>query len=105
MQERESSEAGDARSPGQRVSYGPSQRRGSRCRRRAGWPLAPGDPVYAAGLLNPKGGLYAEYAALRSDLVAPIPRQRTTEQAGVPAGVGITALRGLDDTLGVRPGE
>jgi hypothetical protein len=29
--------------------------------------LKPGDPVYAFGLLNPKGGFYAEYAAPLED--------------------------------------
>ena len=64
-----------------------------------------GDRVYAAGFLNPKGGFYAEYAAVNAGLVAPIPAHLTTEQAGVVGGVGLTALRGLDDTLGLKPGE
>ncbi|MEW5926988.1 MAG: NADP-dependent oxidoreductase [Gemmatimonadota bacterium] len=63
-----------------------------------------GDRVYALGFLNPRGGFYAEYAAVREDLVSPVPRTLTTEQAGVFGGVGITALRGLDDVLGVKPG-
>lgn len=37
--------------------------------------------------------------------VAPDPRQLTTQQAAVLGGVGITALRDLDDTLKVQPGE
>ncbi len=64
-----------------------------------------GDRVYAAGFLNPKGGFYAEYAAVKADVVAPIPNGLTTEQAGVILGVAITALRGLDDTLHLKSGE
>lgn len=64
-----------------------------------------GDLVYAAGFLNPKGGFYAEYAVVDAGLVSPIPSQLTTEQAGVMSGVGLTALRGLDDTLALQPGE
>jgi NADPH2:quinone reductase len=64
-----------------------------------------GDRVYAAGFLNPKGGFYAKYAAVDAGLVSRVPDRLTTEQAGVMSGVAITALRGLDDVLGVRPGE
>ena len=65
----------------------------------------PGDRVYAVGFLNPKGGFYAELAAVRADLVAPLPRGLSIEQAAVMGGVGITALRGLEDTLHLRAGE
>ncbi|MCG8458547.1 MAG: alcohol dehydrogenase catalytic domain-containing protein, partial [Holophagales bacterium] len=64
-----------------------------------------GDRVYAAGFLNPKGGFYAEYAAVKADVAAHIPDGLTTEQAGVTPGVAITALRGLDDTLTLKSGE
>ena len=64
-----------------------------------------GDQVYALGFLNPKGGLYAEYAAVAADLVSRLPGKLTIEQAGVMGGVGITALRGLDDTLRLKAGE
>jgi NADPH:quinone reductase-like Zn-dependent oxidoreductase len=64
-----------------------------------------GDRVYAAGFLNPKGGFYAEYAAVDADLVSRVPDRLTTKQAGAMAGAALTALRGLDDVLGVRPGE
>lgn len=67
--------------------------------------FTPGDHVFAVGFLNPSGGFYAEYAAVSAELVAPVPDQLTMEQAAVLGGVGITALRGLDDTLKVRPGE
>lgn len=64
-----------------------------------------GDSVYAAGFLNPKGGFYAEYAAVKADLVAHVPDGLTTEQAGVMSGVALTALRGIEDTLRLKPGE
>lgn len=64
-----------------------------------------GDRVYAAGFLNPKGGFYAEYAVVDAGLVSHIPGPMPTEQAGVMSGVGLTALRGLDDTLALEPGE
>lgn len=64
-----------------------------------------GDRVYAAGFLNPKGGFYAEYVAVNAELVSGVPSQLTMEQAGVMSGVSVTALRGLDDTLDVKPSE
>jgi NADPH:quinone reductase len=64
-----------------------------------------GDEVYAAGFLNPKGGFYAEYVAADAGIVSHKPSQMTTAQAGVMSGVSVTALRGLDDILGVRPDE
>ena len=65
----------------------------------------PGDRVYAFGLVNPKGGFYAEYAAVKADDVSPIPGKMTTEQAGAMPVDAMTALRGLDDTLALKPGE
>ena len=65
----------------------------------------PGDRVYAAALANPKGGFYAEYAVVPADNVSRVPGQITTEQAGAMPVDAITALRGLDDTLGLKPGE
>lgn len=64
-----------------------------------------GDRVYASGFLNPKGGFNAEYAAVKTDVVAPIPKGMTTQAAGVMSGVALTALRGLDDTLALKRGE
>lgn len=65
----------------------------------------PGDRVYASTFLNPKGGFYAEYVVVDATFVSLVPNHLTIEQAGVMAGVGITALRGLDDILGVQAGE
>ncbi|HEY8547079.1 MAG TPA: NADP-dependent oxidoreductase, partial [Acidimicrobiales bacterium] len=67
--------------------------------------VRPGDQVFATGFLNPKGGFYAEYAAVAADMVAPVPAPLTLEQAAVFSGVALTALRGLDDTLQVQTGE
>lgn len=56
-------------------------------------------------LANPKGGFYAEYAAVKAEHAARIPDKLTTEQAGVMPADAMTALRGLDDTLGLKQGE
>jgi NADPH:quinone reductase-like Zn-dependent oxidoreductase len=64
-----------------------------------------GDRVYAFGLMNPKGGFYAQYAAVRTDLASPIPGKLTVEQAGALPYDAMTALRGLDDTLALKSGE
>ncbi|MCI0571139.1 MAG: NADP-dependent oxidoreductase [Myxococcaceae bacterium] len=72
---------------------------GSRVRR-----FRVGDAVYAYGFLNPKGGFYAEYVAVKADNVAPFPKGLTPEQAGALAVDGLTALEGVDDALKVREG-
>ncbi len=64
-----------------------------------------GDWVYAPGFLNPKGGFYAEYAAVESRYVSRIPDGFAVQEAAVISGVGITALRGLEDVLKLRPAE
>ena len=65
----------------------------------------PGDRVYAFSLMNPKGGFYAEYVALKEKDVSQIPGSLTIEQAGAMPVDAITALRGLDDTLHLKPNE
>ncbi len=64
-----------------------------------------GDRVYADRHMNPKGGFYAEYAVVNADYVYPIPGELTVEQAGAMPVDAITALLGLDDTLGLAEGE
>src|SRR5271166_5837540 len=64
-----------------------------------------GDRVYAAALTNPKGGFYAEFAAVMADNVSHVPDKLTTEQAGVALSDALTAVQGLDDMLGLKPGE
>lgn len=64
-----------------------------------------GDRVYGDHHLNPKGGFYAEYAAVDIDRVHPIPAGLSTAEAGAMAVDAITALLGLDDALALRTGE
>src|SRR6266481_7190441 len=64
-----------------------------------------GDRAYALALVNPKGGFYAEYAAVKADNASPIPKKLTVEQAGVMPSDALTALRGLDEILGLKRGE
>jgi NADPH:quinone reductase-like Zn-dependent oxidoreductase len=64
-----------------------------------------GDRVYAAELGNPKGGFYAQYAAVKADHVSRIPGQLTIEQAAVLPTDGLTALTGLEKVLGLKAGE
>jgi NADPH2:quinone reductase len=67
--------------------------------------LKPGDRVYAFTLMNPKGGCYAEYAAVKADDVSRIPGELTTREAGAMPVDAMTALGGLDDILGLKPAE
>jgi NADPH:quinone reductase-like Zn-dependent oxidoreductase len=64
-----------------------------------------GDEVYAAGYLNPKGGFYAQYAAVEADQVALVPSGLKLEEAGVLALTGVTALRGLSDHLKLKASQ
>jgi NADPH2:quinone reductase len=64
-----------------------------------------GDRVYAAELANPKGGFYAQYAAVKADNVSLIPRHLTIEQAAVLPSDGLTALIGLEKMLGLTSGD
>jgi NADPH2:quinone reductase len=67
--------------------------------------LRVGDQVYAVGFLNPKGGFYAEYAAVKADMAHPIPPSMNAEQASTYVVDAGTALRGLDDMLDLKSGE
>jgi NADPH:quinone reductase len=67
--------------------------------------FAPGDRVYAVGFLTPGVGFYAGYAAVNEEFVAHLPGTLSPEQAAGLGGIGLTAVRGLDDTLKVQPGE
>jgi NADPH2:quinone reductase len=55
-----------------------------------------GDRVYAYGFMNPKGGFYAEYAAVPEDEVSEVPATLSLDEAGTLACDGLTALAGLD---------
>jgi NADPH:quinone reductase-like Zn-dependent oxidoreductase len=61
-----------------------------------------GDRVYAFSMT---GGFYAEYAAVKQDSVAKLPRGLTAEQAGALGADGITALCGLQDVLHLARGQ
>nr|WP_300313651.1 NADP-dependent oxidoreductase [Halomonas sp.] len=65
----------------------------------------PGDRVYADRHINPKGGFYAEYVAVKEGFVSPVPANLSIEQAGAMPVDAITALLGLDDTLQLKKGE
>jgi NADPH:quinone reductase-like Zn-dependent oxidoreductase len=64
-----------------------------------------GESVYAYAFMNPKGGFYAEYAAVKARDASHIPGNMTIEQAGALPCDGITALRGLEEVLGLESGE
>ena len=63
-----------------------------------------GDRVYALELGNPKGGFYAEYAAVKAENASLIPGDLTMEQAAVLPTDAITGLQGLD-ALELQPDE
>jgi NADPH2:quinone reductase len=64
-----------------------------------------GDKVYGFGFFNPKGGFYAEYVALSANQVARLPKNLDMQQAGALAVTGVTALRGLADSLNVQASQ
>jgi NADPH2:quinone reductase len=64
-----------------------------------------GDRVYAAELGNPKGGFYAAYAVVKADNCSLIPGALKMEQAAVLASDGLTALKGLEEVLGLKRDE
>ena len=64
-----------------------------------------GDRVWGESFLNAKGGFYAEYAAVKADTLSHLPDKLTAEQAGGLGGLAVTSLRGLDDTLHLKPGQ
>jgi NADPH:quinone reductase-like Zn-dependent oxidoreductase len=67
--------------------------------------LKEGDRVYAAELGNPKGGFYAQYAVVNADNASLIPSGLSMDQAAVLPSDGLTALKGLEDVLGLQPDE
>lgn len=63
------------------------------------------DRVYAVNLEHPKGGFYAEYAAVPWDRASLIPGKLSIEQAGALPVDGVTALQGLEDILEMQKKE
>lgn len=64
-----------------------------------------GERVWGSSYMNPKGGFYAEYVALKANDVGRPPRHLDTLEAGAGCATGLTALQGIDDHLRVRRGE
>ncbi len=64
-----------------------------------------GDRVYGIAFLNPKGGFYSQYAVVKENSVSLIPGKLSMPQAAAMAVDAITALAGLDTTLGLKNGE
>lgn len=64
-----------------------------------------GDHVYGINLMNPKGGFYAEYAAINADNAAIIPKAVAIQNAGALAADGVTAIDGLDKMLQLKANE
>jgi NADPH2:quinone reductase len=62
-----------------------------------------GDRVYAMSFATSRG-FYAEYAAVKAELVSRVPGGLSTDQAGVMANDAITGLRGLE-LLELKPGS
>ncbi|MDQ2870612.1 MAG: NADP-dependent oxidoreductase [Acidobacteriota bacterium] len=67
--------------------------------------LRKGQRVYCYRFANPKGGFYAEYAAVAASKVALAPRRLDATSAGAVATVGLTALEGIVGALKVSWGE
>jgi NADPH:quinone reductase-like Zn-dependent oxidoreductase len=63
-----------------------------------------GQPVYTYSEDMQKGGFYAEYATVKADLVASLPKGLELEAAGAMPADAITALCGLE-ALDLEPGE
>ncbi len=61
-----------------------------------------GDRAYAYQM---EGGFYAEYVRLEEGRAARIPKGVDPKAAGALGADGITALRGLDDQLGLKAGQ
>ena len=64
-----------------------------------------GDPVWASEFINPKGGFYAEYVAVKAEHVGRVPKRLDLVHAGAAVATGLTALQGIDDHLRVKRGE
>jgi len=67
--------------------------------------LKVGDRVYGAALVNPKGGFYAEYIAVKAGNVSLLPSKLTMEEAGVISSDAMTARLGLEEMLNLKKGE
>lgn len=66
--------------------------------------VAVGDLVYVSANTRPKGGFYAEYAAVKAQYAAKLPDGVPVEHAGAMPTDALTALAGLD-TLSLSAGD
>ncbi|MEV4499976.1 NADP-dependent oxidoreductase [Micromonospora arborensis] len=66
--------------------------------------LVVGDLVYASATARPKGGFYAEYAAVKAEYAAKLPDGVPAEHAGAMSTDALTALAGLD-TISLSAGD
>ncbi len=64
-----------------------------------------GDRVWASDYKNPRGGFYAEYAAVNVENVGDLPRRLDFREAAAGLTTGLTALQGIDDALRVHKSE
>lgn len=64
-----------------------------------------GDLVYSYVWDNPKGGFYAEYAAVAAKAVGHLPAGMSLRDAGAAAVTALTAQQGIDDALHLKSGE
>jgi NADPH:quinone reductase len=60
------------------------------------------DRVWAYAFINPKGGFYAEYAAVDEKHVALVPSRLDLLHAGAATATGLTAIQGIAAHLKVR---
>jgi NADPH2:quinone reductase len=64
-----------------------------------------GDSVYGFSSFDGRTGFYTEYAVVNAEAASLLPRGLSLDTAGAMPVDAMTALRGLDDTLGLKPGE
>ncbi|HEU4993857.1 MAG TPA: NADP-dependent oxidoreductase [Gemmatimonadaceae bacterium] len=64
-----------------------------------------GERVYGYNFGNAKGGFYAQYVAVPVSNVMRFPAGFDAIHAGALAAIGLTALEGVDDALGLAPDE
>lgn len=69
--------------------------------------VAEGDRVFATGLHTDRftGGTFADYVAVPTDLLAPLPASVSFEDGAAVALAGVTAWLALVDRAGVTPGD
>lgn len=64
-----------------------------------------GDVVYGTAFMSPKGGFYAEFAVVKAEQAAKVPKGMKVEEAAALAADGITAIQGLEDHLQLKSGQ